>query len=140
LRIVGGTTIDLPGVDVERFEWTEASEVPLIQECDIGIMPLIDSPWERGKCGYKLIQYMACAKPVVASPVGVNQRIVEHGVNGWLARSTQDWTQAFTTLLSDPDLRMRMGKAGRDKVERDYTLQANAPRLEKLLSDAAGEV
>lgn len=117
--------------------WSEDSEVVQLSGFDVGIMPLEDSPWERGKCGYKLIQYMACGRPVIASPVGVNTRIVEHGINGYLAETPRDWVQALTALKSNADLRQQMGTAGRAKVERDYTVQVNAPRLAALLRDAA---
>lgn len=134
LRIIGGSKIDLPGVDVEYLDWSEESEVPLIKACDIGVMPLQDSPWERGKCGYKLIQYMACGLPVVASPVGINAQIVEHGINGYLAETNKDWVQALTRLMADSELRQRMGKAGREKVDRCCTVRVNAPRLASILS------
>lgn len=113
-------------------DWSEATEVAAIQSMDIGIMPLTDSPWARGKCGYKLIQYMACGLPVVASPVGVNADIVEHGVNGFLASTKQEWHEALTTLLRDPALRQRMGAAGRKKVESDYSLQVWGPRVAEM--------
>ncbi len=112
--------------------WTEQSEVAEIQSMDIGVMPLSDTPWSRGKCGYKLIQYLACGLPVVASPVGVNANIVEHGVNGFLATTEQEWNEAITTLLRDPDLRHRMGQAGRRKVEERYSLQVWGPRVANL--------
>jgi hypothetical protein len=118
--------------------WSEDSEVAMIQSMDIGIMPLTDSPWARGKCGYKLIQYMACGLPVVASPVGVNADIVEHGVNGFLATTEDEWRQALTTLLRDPDLRRRMGAAGRRKVETDYSLQVWGPRVAAIFHEIAG--
>lgn len=117
--------------------WTEESEVARIHEMDIGIMPLTDTPWARGKCGYKLIQYMACGIPVIASPVGVNAEIVEHGVNGFLASSDAEWAEALQTLLRDASLRAQMGEAGRRKVERDYSLQVWGPRVAKLLRDVA---
>lgn len=119
--------------------WTEASEVASIQTFDIGIMPLLDGPFERGKCGYKLIQYMACGLPVIASPVGVNAQIVDHGVNGFLASSLQEWEDALTTLLTDSGVRERMGRAGRHKVEQEYCLQVTGPRLANLLQSAAGQ-
>ena len=100
-------------------------------------MPLPETPWARGKCGYKLIQYMACGLPVVASPVGVNRRIVEHGVNGFLAETEDEWRKAIETLLHDPDLRRRMGLAGRAKVEREYSLEVWGPRVAKLLREVA---
>jgi glycosyltransferase involved in cell wall biosynthesis len=116
--------------------WLEATEVAEVSAFDVGIMPLEDNPWERGKCGYKLIQYMACGKPVIASPVGVNTRIVTPGINGYLAETTRDWVQALTALKRDPDLRQRMGNAGRTQIESDYTVQVNAPRLAAILLTA----
>lgn len=118
---------------LDFVEWTEAGEVPFLQALDIGIMPLTDTPWARGKCGYKLIQYMACGLPVVASPVGVNRDIVEHGVNGFLAESDDEWRAAIKTLLNDAELRHRMGAAGRKKVEEEYSLQIWGPRVAQML-------
>jgi len=127
----------LPGERIEEIihylPWNESDEIGLIQRMDIGIMPLDDTPWARGKCGYKLIQYMACGLPVIASPVGVNAEIVEHGVNGFLARTDEEWRAELTTLLNDPALRRRMGQAGRRKVEAEYSLQVWAPRVADLL-------
>ncbi len=118
-------------------DWSEAREVDDIRDMDIGIMPLPDTPWMRGKCGYKLIQYMACGLPVVASPVGVNTEIVEHGVNGFLADTEEEWRKALETLIGDPELRERMGRAGRRKVEAWYSLQVQGPRVARLLADVA---
>ena len=118
--------------NLEVIAWSEDTEVGEIQSMDIGVMPLPDTPWARGKCGYKLIQYMACGLPVVASPVGVNTEIVEHGVNGFLAESDAEWRTAIEALISDPDLRRRMGNAGREKVENDYSLQVWGPRVANL--------
>ena len=122
---------------LDNLPWTEDSEVARIHEMDIGIMPLTDTPWARGKCGYKLIQYMACGIPVIASPVGVNAEIVEHGVNGFLASSDAEWAEALQTLLHDSDLRARMGEAGRRKVELEYSLQVWGPRVAQMLRDVA---
>ena len=123
--------------NLEVVAWSEDTEVDAIQRMDIGIMPLPDTPWARGKCGYKLIQYMACGLPVVASPVGVNKEIVEHGVNGFLAESDAEWHTAIEALISDPDLRHRMGAAGRQKVENDYSLQVWGPRVANMLRGVA---
>ncbi|MBF9061018.1 glycosyltransferase [Rhodobacterales bacterium HKCCSP123] len=117
--------------------WSEAGEVEMIRAMDIGIMPLPDTPWMRGKCGYKLIQYMACGLPVVASPVGVNTEIVQHGVNGFLAETQEDWRKALETLIGDPELRRAMGAAGRRTVERSYSLHLQGPRVASLLKRAA---
>ena len=123
--------------NLEVIAWSEESEVDTIQNMDIGVMPLTDSAWSRGKCGYKLIQYMACGLPVVASPVGVNREIVEHGVNGFLAKTEAEWSKALITLLSDEELRRRMGLAGRKKVEQQYSLQVYGPKVASLLYDVA---
>lgn len=121
--------LDLP---MAAIPWSASTEVDSISNFDIGIMPLVDAAFERGKCGYKLIQYMACGLPVVASPVGVNCRIVEHGVNGFLAETPQQWEDALQILLDDEALRKRMGQAGREKVERQYCLQRTEPQLVQL--------
>lgn len=131
--LIGSGPVDLPGVPVEVLQWDETTEVNTMQQFDVGIMPLPDEPWERGKCGFKLIQYMACGLPIVASPVGVNCEIVEPGVNGFLARTTEEWTQALRTLSQDAGLRQRMGQAGRIKVEVGYSLQVTGPKLAALL-------
>lgn len=126
-----------PNPLLDLVEWSEQSEVPFLQGIDIGVMPLTDTPWSRGKCGYKLIQYMACGLPVIASPVGVNAEIVEHGVNGFLASSEAEWRDALVTLLCDPDLRRRMGLEGRRKVEEHYSLQVWGPKVARMLRDVA---
>lgn len=109
--------------------WSEASEIAEIQQMDIGIMPLPDEPWARGKCGYKLIQYMACGLPVIASPVGVNSDLVQHGVNGFLATTEAQWREAIDALLADPALRQRMGDAGRAHVVEHYSIQRYGPHI-----------
>ena len=125
------------GLPMTSIAWTEQTEVASISSFDIGIMPLLDGSFERGKCGYKLIQYMACGLPVVASPVGVNCQIVEHGVNGFLAETPEQWEQALQTLLADADLRQRMGQAGRKKVEQEYCIQVTGPKMAALLRDVS---
>lgn len=100
--------------------WSDETEAADIANFDIGIMPLAGDHFERGKCGYKLIQYMACGLPVIASPVGVNCEIVEHGVNGFLASTIDEWSVAIKILLDDPALRAKMGAAGRKMVEKKY--------------------
>lgn len=139
LRVIGANVV-IPGVDVECLAWTEATEVAAIAACEVGIMPLDDSPWERGKCGYKLIQYMACGLPVVASPVGVNRDIVSTGVNGYLAGSEAEWVDALAGLLDDVQLRQQMGRAGRKIVEQKYSVQVTAPRLARLYRKARKEI
>lgn len=125
------------GLPMDSIAWSEETEVQSIANFDIGIMPLVDEPFARGKCGYKLIQYMACGLPVVASPVGVNCQIVEHGVNGFLAETPAQWEKALQVLLADAGLRQQMGQAGRQKIEQQYSIQATGPRLAMLLKDVA---
>lgn len=125
------------GVDVDILPWCEDNEAELIARMDIGIMPLFDGPFQKGKCGYKLIQYMACAVPVIASPVGMNCEVVVTGVNGFLANTELQWKLALNSLLVSPDLRRQMGQAGRLKVEQQYCLEVTGPTLAKLLMDAA---
>lgn len=136
LRVIGAT-VDIPGVTVEHVRWSEDAEVRAVAECDIGLMPLMDSPWERGKCGYKLIQYMACGLPVVASPVGANVEIVTDGINGLLADQPNDWIVALEHLITQPELRRALGEEGRRRVETIYCLQVTAPRLATFLKQAA---
>jgi glycosyltransferase involved in cell wall biosynthesis len=129
---VGSGDFVLDNVLYEKREWSESTEVEEIQEFDVGIMPLIDSPWERGKCGFKLIQYMASSKPVIASPVGVNVEIVKNGVNGFLAKNSEEWIKYFMVLKNNFNLRKEMSTAGRKIVEENYSLQIVAPKLTKI--------
>jgi glycosyltransferase involved in cell wall biosynthesis len=105
---------------------------------DVGIMPLVDGPWEKGKCGYKLIQYMACGVPVVASPVGVNVGIVTESGAGSLAGSSIEWRDAISAFLKDDQHRSVVGQMGRAAVYETYSLRAQLPRLAQVLRDAGG--
>nr|WP_240194549.1 glycosyltransferase family 4 protein [Desulfopila inferna] len=125
-------------IHAEIIQWQEATEAEVVAGFDIGIMPLPDGPWERGKCGYKLIQYMACGLPVVASPVGVNSKIIQHGENGFLASTLQEWEWALIQLLFDSKLRRSMGRKGRAMVEEEYALQVQAQRWVQILKAVAG--
>ena len=136
LITIGAAPLPDYGVPLEQHAWDEQTEAQLLSSIHVGIMPLMDSPWERGKCGYKLIQYMACGRPVVASPVGVNQDIVTDRV-GFLAHDTDAWLQALRLLASDIDRRRAYGAAARERVEREFTLQVTAPRIVELLCEAA---
>jgi glycosyltransferase involved in cell wall biosynthesis len=133
VRLIGSGQIELPGVPVEVVQWREGTEVDEIRGLDVGIMPLKDEPWARGKCGFKLIQYMACGLPVVASPIGANCEIVATGNNGYLASTTNEWVSALENLRANVELRRRMGEAGRRRVEERYCLEVTAPRWTALL-------
>jgi glycosyltransferase involved in cell wall biosynthesis len=136
LRVIGAGQIVMPGIDIELFPWTADTEASMISNCDIGIMPLSDTPWERGKCAYKLIQYMACAIPVVASPVGANRAVVKNGETGFFATSDRAWIEKLEQLLGDAELRQRLGKSGRQRVESNFCLQKAAPKLVNLITKA----
>lgn len=140
VRLVGADNVRLAGVRVEHRPWSEAHEVAEIEAFDVGIMPLPKTPWEEGKCGYKLIQYMAAARPVVASPVGVNRDLVRHGVNGYLAETTEEWVDALLRLRNDRDLRARMGLAGRGMVEAHYSVSKVVGRLAQVLGRDDGTI
>ena len=140
LHVVGAPVpAELGGIPAESFPWSEDSEIARISAFDVGIMPLHDTPWERGKCAYKLLQVMAAGKPVIASAVGANVQVVQHGVNGFLANSPEEWEQALRTL-ADPGLRQRMGAEARRTVEDRYSTAAIGPRLASILSQAAQEL
>ena len=139
LRVSGSVRpVEMPGVQIENVEWTLEAEVDLFNTCDIGIYPLPDDDWTRGKCGFKAIQFMASGLPVVAAPVGVNQDIVEHGVTGFLARRRQEWIDALSTLIESESLRRRIGTAGRTVVEERYSLGVTAPKLAQIFESATG--
>lgn len=137
ILIGSGGTDSLPQIPKTILPWSEETEAADVHRFDVGIMPLPDGPFEKGKCGYKLIQYMAAGIPVVASPVGINSQIVEHGINGFLASSESEWTQALEYLRDNPEERKQMGIAGRKKVEAEYDLAVTAPQLLHLLESAA---
>jgi len=120
----------------EPLQWNLATEPALLASFDVGIMPLPDAPFERGKCGFKLVQYMACGTPMVASPVGVNQTMVRPGITGYLAESVDEWRHALLTLKSDAALRQRMGVAARKDFEERYSFAINAPKLATILHSA----
>lgn len=140
LRLIGAhpnIVEHLPGIPLECVPWTEQGEANLLAEIDVGIMPLLDGPFERGKCGYKLIQYMASGLPVLASPIGVNSDLVRAGVNGFLPVSSDDWVETLSLLLSSADERQRLGMAGRSRVETEFCTQIQAPRLAEIMRRGA---
>lgn len=135
LLLVGaGMQVDIPCV--EQRSWSLQNERRALNEMDIGLMPVPDNPWTRGKCGYKILQYFAAGVPAIASPVGINRELVgtERGV---LAESIREWISAFDQLASDTAGRREMGTAGRTLAEREYSYEAWAPRLAALLTSIA---
>jgi glycosyltransferase involved in cell wall biosynthesis len=141
LRVSGSVApVAMPGVRVENEPWSLQKETVLFNTCDIGVYPLPNDEWTLGKCGFKAIQFMACGVPVVASPVGVNNDIVEDGVSGLLANTEAEWRDRLRMLITDAGLRRRIGAAGRSRIEAKYSLRANAPAVVSVFEKAARRV
>jgi glycosyltransferase involved in cell wall biosynthesis len=136
-RLVGAGHAILDSPSMETRSWHEQTEALEVRDFDIGIMPLRDDPWSRGKCGFKLIQYLACGLPVVASPVGVNSQIVVDGETGFLCESDEEWIARLSQLVADPQMRRSMGDKGREDVRQRWSLQRWGPEVARLLADAA---
>jgi glycosyltransferase involved in cell wall biosynthesis len=132
----GARNVDVPGVSLVTKRWTEATEPAELSAVDIGIMPLADTEYVRGKCGYKLIQYMASGLPTIAFPSQANSSIVDNNPTGILARSQAEWADAIVRLARDSELRREMGAAGRAKAESQYSIKAMLPKLAEVLSEA----
>ena len=127
LRVISSSArpfseLDLEGIELEFQEWSADTAIDDIREFDIGVMPLVDEPWERYKCGFKLLQYMAAGVPAIASPVGVNSQIIQSGVNGILAENTADWISALQKLLTDEDCAHQMAATACKTVEEHYSV------------------
>jgi len=129
--------LDLAGVKVRFIPWAEHNEITVLQQFDVGLMPLPDNEWTRYKCGLKLIQYMALAIPAIASPVGVNIDIVRHGETGYLPQTPAEWVDCLGRLLSDPSLREKIGQAGREQIVARYSLDQTTPKFIQTLEQAA---
>lgn len=138
LQVVGASApAEFAGLPVKNMAWSEATEIETIRGFDIGIMPLDDTGWERGKCAYKLLQVMAAGRPVVASPIGANRTLVRDGINGFLADTTDRWVQVLTALIDDPDLRTRMGLEALQTIKDRYTIERVLPELTSVLRQAS---
>jgi glycosyltransferase involved in cell wall biosynthesis len=138
LRVVSSASPDWPDVPVEFVPCSSETEVSSLLSAGIGVMPLTDDDWTRGKCAFKLIQYMAAALPCVGSAVGANHDVVDDGVSGYLAHGFDGWEQALRMLLTDEALAERMGMAGRARVREEFDVQVIAPRVADLLEELAG--
>jgi len=117
--------------------WSQDREIKLVQEMDVGLMPLEDTEWTRGKCGFKMLSYMAVGLPVVVSPFGVNEEILSHGEIGFAARTASDWYEAMQRLYQNREMGSRMGKAGRTVVAEHYSVERNAKLLANIFHEVA---
>ena len=136
-EVIGDRTYRQPELGIVGREWTAATEVEDLRRFDIGVMPLPDDDWSRGKCGLKGLQYMALAIPTVMSPVGVNSKIITDGQNGLLAASKDEWLDKLTQLVESPELRRRLGSAGRQTVEQEYSVESQKRRYLSYLQELA---
>jgi glycosyltransferase involved in cell wall biosynthesis len=137
MRVICSQFPDWPGVNIERIAWSSATEAQALATAHIGVMPLTDDEWARGKCAFKLLQYMAAALPCVASPVGANTEAVIDGVNGFHARTTDEWERSLESLVQSAELRARFGANGRANVEARYSMRAYQARYLELLTRLA---
>lgn len=119
--------------------WSIENEVRMVQQMDVGLMPLPDSEVARGKCGFKMLSYMAVGLPVIVSPVGANQEILEYDEVGFAATSANDWYAALEQLFTESNLGQQMGRSGRRVVEEHYSVTANAPKLAKIFREVVSE-
>lgn len=134
LKIVCNDFFDVPAMKVIKKEWSEADEIADLQSFDIGLGPLTDDVWTQGKCGLKLVQYLAVGVPVICSPVGANKEIVKDGEVGLWASDTREWIDKLSLLIDNPELRKKMGETGRERIKKRYSLQAMGPKLVDILT------
>ena len=139
-KVVGDGDYRVPELDIVGLPWRKETELEDLREMDIGIMPLPPTEWCEGKCALKGLQYMALGIPTVMSPVGVNTDVLEDGVDGYLAGSEEDWVQRLSELIDDAELRRRLGEAGRETVEKHYSVHSQRERYLNVLRSLAGEV
>ncbi len=138
LVVVSNADFASSACEVENVRWSLDGQEREIARFDVGIMPLeLDSPWSKGKCAYKLLQYMAGGVAVVGSKVGMNTDVIEHGVNGFVASSAAEWVDALERLIVDLELRRRFGDAGRELVQREYSYPVQARRWSEFLREVA---
>jgi glycosyltransferase involved in cell wall biosynthesis len=137
LRVICSEFPDWSDVAIEQVRWSSATEARYLAGSHIGVMPLTDDAWSRGKCAFKLLQYMATALPCVASPVGANTEAVMDGINGFHATHADEWERSLEQLIATPELRARFGARGRAHVEARYSLRAYRANYLTLLSRLA---
>lgn len=131
-KVIGDASYSHTGLGIEGKPWKAETEVEDLQEFDIGIMPLPDNNWTKGKCGAKGLQYMGLGIPTIMSPVGVNAEIIEDGINGYLADNEDEWVRKLEKLVEFPEFRKRLGDAGRETVVERYSVEANKEKYLQL--------
>jgi glycosyltransferase involved in cell wall biosynthesis len=137
-KLVGDKSYQHPALQIKGLPWRHDTEVSDLATMSIGVMPLPDNDWARGKCGLKGLQYMALGIPTVMSPVGVNRDIIRDGENGFLADSMDEWVAKLSQLIDSPDLRHQLGSAGRQTVVDHYSFHSQKDVYVKLFNDLIG--
>jgi glycosyltransferase involved in cell wall biosynthesis len=137
LRVVGAGGFELAGVETEFRQWSAETEVESLRDCDVGLVPLPDHPWNRWKFFYKVVQYMAVGLPVVARRMGSNAEIIRDGENGFLVETDEEWHARLRALAEDRGLRRRMGEAARRTVVENYSLSSQMPRVVSVFERVA---
>lgn len=127
IRIISNQPPEWDFDDYTFIPWNQSDEIEQLQKFDIGVMPMEDTDWEKGKCGFKALQYMALEIPAVASSVGANQEIIDHGINGFLCQNPEEWYTYLEQLIASEKLRKSIGEAGRKKVLEKYSVYSNTP-------------
>ncbi|HEY0367249.1 MAG TPA: glycosyltransferase family 4 protein [Pyrinomonadaceae bacterium] len=140
LRVIGTPAYECPPVDVEAMPWRAETELEDLSEIDIGMMPLPDDRWSKGKCGLKALQFMAIGIPTICSPVGVNTDIIQDDRNGFIAATEDEWVEKLTRLLRSAELRQRLGHAGRVTVEENYSAITQTPRVYEIFKSLLRDV
>lgn len=138
LKVVCDAPFAMEEIVVINDPWQLETELKALRSVDVGIMPLYDDDWSRGKCGFKLLLFMSLGIPVVASAVGINRQIIQDGVNGYLASSDQEWVGKLLMLIGHPERRRRIGESGRKTVEQRYSYQTTVPEMLRVFSEAMG--
>ena len=135
--VIANANPNFPLKSLQFIPWNKETEIEDLLRFQIGVMPLIDNPWTRGKCGFKAIQYMALGQAALASPVSANSEIIDHGINGYLCQTDAEWYSHLEALLTDQSLRAQIGKKARQKIEENYSIKATLPAFVQTLQEGA---
>jgi glycosyltransferase involved in cell wall biosynthesis len=134
IHVIGQESYSNSEIEIISKSWSAQTEVDDINQFDIGIMTIPNDEWAKGKCGLKGLSYMACGVATVMSPVGVNNDIIQHGVNGYLASNEQEWIDCLSLLIESSELRQRIGNKGRETVTEHYSVEANKEKYLAVLN------
>lgn len=132
-KVIGEKSYCNNELGIQGIPWVRKNEIQELEEIDIGIMPLVDDEWSKGKCGFKGLQYMSMEIPAVLANVGVNNSIIQHGENGFIANNDEEWFELLSQLIDSFELRQRLGKAGRKTIEERYSVESQKEKYLEVL-------